>query len=209
MKRFALTAALLLHILIMPGCTADGIVGGDSAPETEAVTFSPANAFADVVCSAEEALKWAKENPVAISGEICAGHEVIETFFDTINAGNPASVLCAKYYELHPESMSAELYEAEKDQYPVLYFCLVEYDGTEYHVKVRSSSGTELDSEETYQHLVHLTGGNPAGALKKFTDEYDLTDDPNVTFEQIQRSLYSSHSGDYIRHKALFTDFHD
>lgn len=212
MKTAVRIAALLLSTLFLTGCAASGndrMNGDGSTPETEELMFSPANAFADVVCSAEEALKWAEENPVAVSGEFSTGHEIIETFFNTANAGNPASVLCAKYYEIHPESMSAELYEAEKDQYPVLYFFLVEYDGKEYHVKVRGSSGTESDREETYPHFVHLTGENPAGALTKYTDEYDLVDDPAVTLEQIHASMFSSSSPETIRFTSVFTDHHD
>ena len=105
--------------------------------------------------------------------------------------------------------MSAELYEAEKEQYPVLYFDLIQYDGKEYHVKTRSSSDTELIDDETYQHLVFLTGENPAGALTKYTDEYDLVDDPNITMEQLISSMVSSQYGDWIRHTTVFTDYHD
>ena len=212
MRKTAIVAALFFGMMLLTGCAASGnngmIADGDT-PETEEITFSPANAFADVVCSAEEALKWAEEKPVAVSGEFSTGQDIMASFFNTANAGNPASVLCAKYYELHPEGMTAELYEAEKDQYPVLYFVLVEYDGKEYHVKTRESSGTELDSAGIYQHLVFLTGENPEGALTKYTDEYVLVDDPDITLEQLHRSMVSSQYGDWIRHSTVFTDFHD
>ena len=105
--------------------------------------------------------------------------------------------------------MSAELYEAEKDQYPVLYFVLVEYDGGEYRVRVRDSRETTPETDETYQHLVFLTGENPESALTKYTDEYDLVDDPDITLEQLHRSMFSSQYGDWIPHSTLFTDFHD
>ena len=67
MKKSASIAALLLSTMFLTGCAAsgnDGIIGDGSTPETEEITFSPASAFADVVCSAEEALKWAEENHV-------------------------------------------------------------------------------------------------------------------------------------------------
>ena len=212
MKKTASIAAFFLSTVLLTGCAPsgnDGMIADGGTPETEEITFSPASAFADVVCSAEEALKWAEENPVAVSGEFSTGHEIIEAFFNTANAGNPASVLCAKYYEIHPESMSAELYEAEKDQYPVLYFFLVEYDGKEYHVKARDSRGTELDRGEIYPYLVHLTGENPAGALTKYTDEYALVDDPDVTYDQLWKSMASSDSSQIIRFTSVFTDYHD
>ena len=212
MKKLAQIAALFLSILILPGCAAgrnDGIVGDGSMPETEEITFSPADAFSYVIGSAEETLEWAQKNPVAISGETASGHEVIEAFFDAANAGNPASVLCAKYYDIHPESMSAELYEEEKNQYPVLYFYLVEYDGKEYRVKTRESSGTELLSEETYPYFVHLTGKNPEGALTKYTDEYDLVYDPDVTLDQLWMAMASSASPEPVRFTPVFTDYHD
>lgn len=212
MKRPVQIAALLFSILLLPGCAASGnggIVGEGSTPETEEITFSPANAFDYVLGSAEETLKWAQEHPVAISGEHCSGHEVIEAFFDAANAGKPASVLCAKYYDIHPERMSAELYEEEKDQYPVLYFYLVEYDGKEYRVKTRESSGTELLGAETYPYFVHLTGENTAGALTRYTDEYDLVYDPDVTLDQLWMSIAESANPEPVRFTPVFTDYHD
>lgn len=212
MKNLARIAALLFSILLLPGCAASdngGIIGEGSTPETEEITFSPANAFDYVIGSAEETLKWAQENPVAVSGENSSGHEIIEEFFETVNAGKPASVLCAKFYELHPESMSAELYEEEKNQYPVLYFYLVEYDGKEYRVKTRESSGTELLGAETYPYFVHLTGENPAGALTRYTDEYDLVYDPDVTLDQLWMSFADSANPEPVRFTSVFTDYHD
>ena len=212
MKRLPRIAALLFGMTLLTGCAAPGKSSqteNGSSVEKAAAEFSPEKAFAEVICPAEEALKWAEENPVAVSGENSSGHENIASFFKTANDGKPAAVLCAKYYELHPEGMTAELYEAEKDQYPVLYFYLVEYDGEEYHVRIRDSRKTTLDTAGTYAYLLHLTGENPPGALYRYTEEYDLVDDASVTWEQLQRSVFSSQSGDFIRHTPVYVDLHD
>ena len=218
MKRFVRIVSAFLGILTLNGCAPsvhtspsenDSSAANESAAGDTGISFSPEKAFAEVICPADEALKWAEDNPVVVNRDSVSGKEVWNAFFDAVSAGNPASVLCAHYYELHPESVSAELYEAEKDQYPVLYFYLVEYDGEEYHVRTRDSRKTTLDTAGTYAYLLHLTGENPPGALYRYTEEYDLVDDASVTWEQLQRSVYSSHSGDFIRHTPVYVDLHD
>ena len=84
MRKSAIVAALFFGMMLLTGCAASGnhgmIADGDT-PETEEITFSPADAFADVVCSAEEALKWAEENPVAVSGEFSTGQDIMASLF--------------------------------------------------------------------------------------------------------------------------------
>ena len=87
-------------------------------------------------------------------------------------------VLCAHYYVLDKERMSAELYAEEKDKYPKLFFYLVEYDGTEYSVSAESTVEA-LDYEETFKYLLHFTGDAPSStALFSSYDNYVLVDDP-------------------------------
>ncbi|WP_295084084.1 immunoglobulin-like domain-containing protein [Ruminococcus sp.] len=172
---------------------------------------SPEEVFENKLCTAEEALEWAYNNPVVVQDDthITSGKDIWEQFFDSANAKKPASVMCVYNYVLHKESMAPELYEEEKDLYPQLFFCMLNYDGEEFHVKIRKSDETELDSDETYKYLLHLSAKNPDTALYRYTDEYVLVNDPSVTWEKLQRSMFSSQSGDWIKHSTVYTDMYN
>ncbi len=218
-KIFLLSAIALSGILCLQGCAQpqnNSITEQDQAAVTPAESqeqsgFSPAEAFEKTLCSADDALNWAKSQPVVVmqDAQCTAGKEVWQQFYETANAGKPASVLCANYYTLDNQNIAPELYEAEKDNYPQLFFSLIEYDGKEYTLKARMSSETTLDLSRTYQYLVHFEEQNPDGAVYKYTDEYDLMDDPSVTWEQLQQSMFSSSSLEWIRFNTVYCDSHD
>ena len=172
---------------------------------------SPEEIFENKLCTAEEALEWAYNNPVVVQDDthITSGKEIWDSFFDSVNAKKPASVMCVYNYVLHKESMAPELYEEEKDLYPQLFFCMLSYDGEELHVKIRKSDETELDTDETYKYLLYFSEKNPKTALYRYTDEYVLVNDPSVTWEKLQRSMISSQSGDWIKHSTVYMDMHD
>ena len=161
--------------------------------------------------TAEEALEWAYNNPVVVQDDthITSGKEIWDSFFDSVNTKKPASVMCVYNYVLHEEGISPELYEKEKDLYPQLFFCMLRYDGEEFHVKMRKSDETELDTDETYKYLLHLSAENPDTALYRYTDKYVLVNDSSVTWEKLQRSMISSQSGDWIKHSTVYIDMYD
>ena len=163
------------------------------------------------ILTAEEALEWAYDNPVVVQddGQITSGRDVWDSFFDSVNAKKPASVMCVYNYVLDEESVSPELYEEEKDLYPQLFFCLLRYDGEVFHVKMRKSDETKLDTDETYKYLLHLSAENPDTALYRYTDQYVLVNDPSVTWEQLQRSMISSQSSDWIKHSTVYMDMYN
>ena len=173
--------------------------------------FSPEEIFENKLCSAEEALEWAYNNPVVVidDGHLTSGRDIWDSFFDSVNAKKPASVLCVHNYVLHKEYMAPKLYEKEKDQYPELFFMLLVYDGEKICEKGRESKVNELDTYETYKYLLHLSGENPATALYKYSDQYVLVNDPSVTFEQLQKSMFSSQSSDWIDHMNVYTEMYD
>ena len=104
--------------------------------------------------------------------------------------------------------MSEELYEEEKDQYPKLFFYLVEYDGKEYSVQVRESNVEALDYQETFQYLLHFTGDAPSStALYSTYDNYVLVDDPTATMEGIWAGLVSSQFGAGYKHCTVYQNY--
>ncbi|MBO4460133.1 MAG: hypothetical protein J5778_05685 [Clostridiales bacterium] len=149
------------------------------------------------VCPADEALELAREKGAVVIEDrgVTSGKDSWNDFLKTASAGKTASVIIAKYYTLDKDHVSEELYEQEKDQYPCLYFYLVEYDGKKYSVRVRDCSLEEEEKQEFYGCLLHFTGDAPnEDSLYEKYEYYVLADDPEVTWEKIQETLFSSDS---------------
>ena len=184
MRNASVILSAALFAVLLASCSG-GAGGGVQSAETLFRT----------VCSADEALELARESgAVVIERRGCtSGGEAWDDFFRTASGGSPASVLCAHYYTLDRESVSGELYAREKDRYPVLYFYLVAYDGTEYSVSVRESAAEEPEPWETYRHLLRFTGDAPPTARYAAYDNYVLVDDPAATWEGIM--VYRNYSG--------------
>lgn len=163
------------------------------------------------VCSADEALALAlSTDTVVMEKNGCtAGKAVWDAFYQATQRGEPASVLCAQYYVLDPAHMSAEAYAAEKDQYPQLFFSLVEYDGKQYAVKARQSTEETLDMQDTYAHLLHFTGTESYGGVQDAYDNYVLVDDPSATWEGIVAGMFSSQFGAGYKHYTVYKDHPD
>lgn len=157
-------------------------------------------------CSAKEALEYSKNsNTVVLEDLTCtSGSEVWDEFYKSVSSGKSASVLCAFYYTLDKENISPELYAQEKDLYPQLFFYLVEYDGKEFTVKTRMSSEEKLEREETYQYLKHYTGDAPSTAIYSKYDYYVLVDEEDLTWEDIEKGLFSSQYGAMKKHCTVF-----
>ena len=169
---------------------------------------SPADSLFTAVCYADEALALARQTgAVVMEGMKCtSGRDAWDAFCAKADRGEPASVLCVRYYTLDPERVSEELYEEEKDQYPKLFIQRLVFDGEHYSVTSRASTEEEPDSAETYPCLRHYTGKGPATAVFTDYEYYVLTDDPDVTWEEIEHGMFSSQSGDWIRHFTFFSN---
>ena len=161
------------------------------------------------VMSADEALAEAKKTDTVVFEfeGVTSGKDVWDSFCEKTSKGDKASVLCAHYYTLDDQNISEELYEEEEDDYPVLYFYLIEFDGQEYRLRTRDSKSEATDTDETFKYLLHFTGDGPATALYEKYDHYILADDDTLTMEQIDRSMFSSQLDDHIRHRFVYSDF--
>ena len=138
-----------------------------------------------------------------------SGIDVRDAFYQAISNKSSASILCAHYYVLDKEHMSAELYESEKDQYPKLLFYLVEFDGEKYTVKTRESTVEAIDYQETFQYLLHFTGTAPVTATYSSYDNYVPVDDPSATREGIMAGLFSSQAGAGYKHCKVYQNIFD
>ena len=160
------------------------------------------------VCSADDALALARRSNVPVFEQrgCTSGKEVWDGFYQAVSRGESAQVLCASYYTLDPAHVSPELYEQEKDQYPRLFFSLLSYDGETYTVKVRQSDRKELDHEDQFPYLLHLTGKMPGGTAFATYDNYVLVDDPTATMEGIWAGILSSQAFAGYRHYIAYQD---
>ncbi|MBQ6551107.1 MAG: hypothetical protein IJL78_06850 [Lachnospiraceae bacterium] len=162
----------------------------------------------DQVLSADDALALArhKNAPVFEKMQCTSGSETWDAFYEKVQEGQSAWVVLAKYYTLDKEHTDPELYEEEKDKYPMLVFYWVWYDGEDFTVATRLSTEEEDDSQERYKYLMHYTGKLPATAVYSDYDYYVLVDDDTVTWEDIEHGIFSSQYGDFIPHCALYQD---
>ena len=141
---------------------------------------------------------------VHMDGDVTNGQETWEAFLDKVENGNAASVRLAKYYTLNRESCSEEYYEANKEDYPVLYLFDLYFDGEVYTLEWKEGN---KEYARKYRYLMHYTGESPtANAAYDTYSEYVLVNDPKVTWEDIQRGMFSSQLGDYIAHDTVYVD---
>jgi len=193
---FVLCAMLLVSSCFFASCS----------KETEITGNGP---FFEIFAGADEALKTAKSSGVVVfeDSSITSGKEIWNEFYKNTQSGSSAMVTCAYYYTLDKEHMSEELYEQEKDNYPVLYFSLVEYDGEKYTVKYRDSDKHTLDSQGTFKYLKHFKEQMFDTASYETHDCYYLVDDNTVTYQQIRTSLFSSDSREIIKCDLVYSDY--
>lgn len=141
---------------------------------------------------------------VHMDGDVTNGQENWEAFLDKVKDRKAASVRLAKYYTLDRESCSEEYYEANQEDYPVLYLFNLYFDGESYTLEWKE--GTK-EYERNYRYLMHYTGKSPnANAAYDTYSEYVLVNDRNVTWEDIQKGMFSSQFGDYIAHDTVYVD---
>ena len=108
---------------------------------------------------------------------------------------------------LEDENISEELYEQEKENYPVLYYTLVEYNGKEFSVKVRQSDKQEMERTETFKALSYFKGDMPEGAKYSSYERYVLVNDASLKWEDIDRGMFSSQSDAWIEHIVLYQTY--
>ena len=197
MKRIIAVLLLIAVGFTMAACGAEG------------EKTSPAERYALKVCSADEALEWAKDTDTVVfeDGALTSGGGVWDDFYAAVGKNTPASVLLAHYYTLDEESVSSELYASEKDNYPVLFFYLVEFDGEKYSFTVRFSDDTETDHEGSFKYLLHFSGDAPSTANFDSYDAYALVDDPTATWDGIWDGVASSQFGAGYEHFFVYCNY--
>lgn len=154
-----------------------------------------------------DALQRAKDDGCVVmeDGDVTFGQEIWQDFVNAAEEGKNASVKVAHYYTLNPQSCSEQLYEAYKEDYPVLYILNLTYDGSSYTLRWNEGS---TEYVRNYKYLMYYTGGAPSSsAIYDSYIRYVLTNDNTVTWEDIFRGMISSQFDAYIDHYPIYTDY--
>ncbi len=182
-----------LFLIIMFTVLTLSLISCSGKTETSPDNFPLANA--------DEALSWAKENNLVVcEGLKCTnGYDIWKQFYDNTINNIPSSVSIANYYTLDENSVSEEIYQNEKDSYPHLFFSYIEYDGEKFKITVRKSDLTKTDYSDSFKYLLQLQNDphNTEDTL------YALVDNSDVTWADLEKSIFSSQSDDFIKHSFV------
>lgn len=131
------------------------------------------------------------------NGEAAGGQEVWQAFQEAVQAGEPAEVWLAWYFTMDPERCAKEYYEANREDYPSIYYEHLRFDGEEFTIR-GEEDGEEYEKTYDYLRLFREAPGNYA--------RYVLTNDATVTWDQIWNSLISSLYPSVIDHHTVYVE---
>lgn len=197
MKSIAIIIVMVWMIFTSVGCSNVGIKHGKLPGYVD---------YSDI--KLHYSLEDAKKDGCVVFEDLhlTSGEEEWLRFVDNTNKGELAAVRIVYYYtlEAQKEHVSDELYEEMMDEYPKLYVTDLSFDGKEY-----STYYVEEDIEyiDKYAYLNHYTGDARQGADFSKYDCYILVHDKDVTYNELEKAIYSSNSNDWIDHKRIYTNF--
>ena len=138
-------------------------------------------------------------------GDITYGKSFWDDFVTATEKRKSTTVRLAFYYTLgNPSSYSKEYYKAIKDDYPVIYIKDLSYDGEKY--KIEGIEDGQMITKE-YKYMVKYEGQpDSASALVSDYIYYVLVNDNSVTWDDIQKGMFSSKFGDGIDHYMVYEE---
>ena len=158
---------------------------------------------------ADYSLEQAKKDGCVVmeDGDVTCGQEIWEEFYETTRNGKAAAVRYVHYYSLgDPERYDAETYENRKKNYPKLYVSDLTYDGVTYRTR-HFEEGKEIVNEYPYLMRYEWTPDSP-NAIYDYMIMYVVTDDNQVTWDEIYRAMLSSYMPTYIPNfETVYTDY--
>lgn len=158
---------------------------------------------------ADYSLEQAKKDGCVVmeNGDVSWGQDAWEAFYKTTKKGKAASVRYVNYYTLRePEHYDAEYYEKIKDTYPRMYVSDLTYDGVTYRTR-HFEEGKEIVNEYPYLMRYEWTPDSP-NAIYDYMIMYVVTDDNQVTWDEIYRAMLSSYMPTYIPNfETVYTDY--
>lgn len=135
-------------------------------------------------------------------GDIVSGSDKWTLFVSSVEKGEKADVDIAFYYTLESQgNISEELYEENKNNYPKLFKSKLEFDGNSFTL-------TADENVKSYRYLKRydITPESPSATYSSCT-KYILINEDGLTWNEINRSMLSSQSNDYIDHYTVYNDY--
>ena len=198
MKLIAIIMAIVMMPLVFAGCSETGSEYGNLP------SYIP---YSDL--KEDYSLEDAKKDGCVVFEDLhlTAGEEQWLRFVDMTKKGEPASIRLANYYapKAQKGQNSDEMNEEIKDEYPKLYFTDLIFDGKKFSTYFVEEDGKEYIGK--YAYLNHYTGDARKGATFSRYDCYILVNDQDVTYNELEKAIYSSNSNDWIDHNRIYTDF--
>lgn len=128
-------------------------------------------------------------------GSVTSGQDIFDDFLAKTENKEPASIRVVKYYTLDKSTVSPELYEQEKDKYPVMCITDVIYKNGTFTTYSYENLDDEL-FEKTFKYMVKDEYiANPQATFTTSLN-YILVNDKNVTYDKIMSSMLSSTCSD-------------
>lgn len=181
--RLFLVSMLLVVILVFTSC---------SGPVQMDITYDIALTDLPEDYSVEQAKK---DSCVVYENlSITSGQEIWNRFCEVVDSGGTGTVRLGFYYEL-------------EDADPVLFIKDLTYDGTNYIIRW-FEDGEEII--RTYKYMRQSEGKVPGtNASYDGYSVYFLTNETDVTWEDIQAGMLSSQAGAYIDHSLVYQNFYN
>ena len=164
----------------------------------------------DVTQPPEQLLKEVKRDDFIVmeDSDVSVGQALWSDFYETTQAGKPASVKLATYYTLDHDNVSDEYLAEHGDEYPMIYLAELSFDGEVYTYRSLNGQDGVTGFTRTYEYLMRYED-IPKSESATFIscERYVLTHDNTITYDRLQYGLYSSQLGDYIDHLNVYSDY--
>lgn len=160
----------------------------------------------------EDIFASVKENNYVVfeNLRLTSGGEVWQAFYEKVLTEEKAQVVLVDYYTPGEKSQSSAVYdEKSEEEYPMLFFTSLVYlpkDG--FFVGSLGYQEEEPERIESYPYLLHLEGNapTPQATFSRY-DRYVLSDNNTVTWEQLERQMFSSVISDTnVRFTSVYCD---
>lgn len=138
---------------------------------------------------------------------LMAGGDIWDEFYEKVSKGESASVLIAKYSTLDYHNMSDELYQKEKDKYPMIFLTEIVYDGRIFTQMTRYSIEDGISSQMLYKYIIHSKGPSTSKyAIYENHEEYMLVNKEGVTCEQVWNAGFSANFNNHIDFCSIYSN---
>lgn len=124
-------------------------------------------------------------------GDVTSGKRVFDDFLEKTSQDKDAKIRVVEYYTLDKSSISEEIYEKEKDNYPVMFITDVVYENGEFKTYSYANNDEEL-FEKTYKYMIKDEFSANPEAIFTTSTYYLLVNDKSITYDEIMKSLLSS-----------------